>query len=387
MEFSTKFFLIFVLINFNTQLTFSNDVLIEAIGDRDRDIVEVQALLDDGVDPNSSDDYGNTALQIAASICYVEAMEALLNAHVDPNATSHRGNTPLQIASKNGCIEGVRLLLSFNADPYHKTNIGITALMSASLNNHPEMVRLLLQIGADPNAANHHGRTALTMAVLNRRLEIAADLLAWGGDPNYINSNGDIAVFISAVHNCDAEMMQLLLDYGTDPYSINKEDKEAALLIVIQRGCVASTKLLLSMGGIDVNRIEDNRTSLIISVESRLKALQHLAEVEMKRKNLLNGREDAFYDEVTQIYPEVHLEVMDLLLKAGASPDVTDQDDFTPLMSVAIENDIEAAKVLLNHGADTGYTNYLGYSALNIASLNGDGGMIELIRGSDEVQK
>ena len=99
-------------------------------------------------------------------------------------------------------------------------------------------------------------------------------------------------------------------------------------------------------------------------------------------------KETLHEEETSQINVDVHIEVMELLLQAGADPDIIDQDDFTPLMTAAIENDIEAARLLLDHSAGPAYTNYLGYSALLYADSNKDKDLAELIqRAVDAMQK
>ena len=365
-----KLFLVFFLINFHNQLVLSNEALIEAV--REKDISEIQAILDSGVDPNST--YMIEALRVATSNCYIEGMKALLDADV----INIYGRTLLMTVARRGCIEGTELLLNLGVDPNRKNRYGDTPLVSATLNGHSVVVRLLLNAGGDPNSVNCNERTPLMRATINSRIEIMKDLLAWGADPGFVNSGGRTA-FIVAASVCNVESMELLLTHGADP-SINKDD---TLLMVIDRGCVRGMKLLLSLG-IDFNIADkDNQTLLITSVEARMRARRTLRIAEMKRKALLGESkmsEDLLYYETPQINTEVHIEVMDLLLRAGADPDVVDQDDFTPLMSAAITSDIEMVRLLLAYDVDPGYTNWLGYSALRIANIHGDEEIARLIR-------
>ncbi len=129
------------------------------------------------------------------------------------------------------------------------------------------------------------------------------------------------------------------------------------------------------------------------SVEARVRDLKALRLTDMFMPLLIedlgegySGEEEA--DEIPPINIDVHLEVADLLLKAGADPRVIDQDDFTPLMTAAIANDIEMAKLLVAYNADPSYINYLDYTAALYASDNGDKDMVQLIQKAlDAMQK
>ena len=96
-KFFIKLSLIFFSINFNHQLALSNRDLIRAI--KERDIISVYTLLNSGIDTDSPDRYGDTALEIATSNCYIEGMEVLLDAHANPHALYNKGSTLLRTAS------------------------------------------------------------------------------------------------------------------------------------------------------------------------------------------------------------------------------------------------------------------------------------------------
>lgn len=65
-----------------------------------------------------------------------------------------------------------------------------------------------------------------------------------------------------------------------------------------------------------------------------------------------------------------HIEVIKLLLKNGADPNVKDNWHFTPLMEAAIKGKLEVCLYLLKKGADAKLTNSEGKTALDLASLN-----------------
>ena len=60
--------------------------------------------------------------------------------------------------------------------------------------------------------------------------------------------------------------------------------------------------------------------------------------------------------------------MVELLLKAGASPDVPDKDGSTALLLAAGDNDSATVKVLLAGGANTSNRNSAGRTALELAT-------------------
>ena len=80
------------------------------------DIAEVNRLLDDGVDVNSFDDDGNTALHLATLNGNIEIVKALLLSGANLNAANNDGNTVLDLAFTGKNIEVIRVLHKANEE-------------------------------------------------------------------------------------------------------------------------------------------------------------------------------------------------------------------------------------------------------------------------------
>jgi len=131
------------------------------------DAATVQALLAEGVDVNTRNKLGQTALMMASRDGHLDVVQALLAKGADVNAMDNGGETtPL--------MEGSRVV------GYAKNIGNRTALMMASWNGHPDVVRALLAKGADVNAKMSIGWTALTMA---KEAEVRALLIQAGAKP------------------------------------------------------------------------------------------------------------------------------------------------------------------------------------------------------------
>ena len=82
--------------------------LVDAV--RDRDIVAVRALLQQGVDVNAPQADGATALHWAAHWDDLETADLLLHAGADVDAANDLGVTPLWLACSNGNAASTSLM-------------------------------------------------------------------------------------------------------------------------------------------------------------------------------------------------------------------------------------------------------------------------------------
>jgi hypothetical protein len=80
------------------------------------DIETVRRLLDDGIEPSSSDNKHRTGLHFAACSGNVQIARLLLERGADPNLQDVVGNTPLHLSACTNNTEMVTLLLKYGTD-------------------------------------------------------------------------------------------------------------------------------------------------------------------------------------------------------------------------------------------------------------------------------
>ena len=112
------------------------------------DMKMVQQHIDAKTDLNAKDEYGATALTVAATFDKPEIVKLLLDAGANVNATSGDGSTALHTAAFFGRTEIVKLLLSNGVDTEIRNNFGATALESV-LAPFESMEMIYDQIGKD----------------------------------------------------------------------------------------------------------------------------------------------------------------------------------------------------------------------------------------------
>lgn len=234
----------------------------------------IQLLVDRGAVVDAREPlHGQTALMWAAGEGNAEAIDVLVEAGADVNGASDGGFTPLLFAILDDQLEAAHALLEHGADANVKAPDGTSALNMAAVNAHYDVASVLVDYGADPNAPDDRGSTLHTLAWLRKpgatgsaavgnaltappvrtgevtELELARKLLEHGADPNVriawrerpfdkggaavtnppsIQLGRHILTYVGATpywlaaNNGDPDLMQLLLDFGTDPSIPNR---------------------------------------------------------------------------------------------------------------------------------------------------------------------
>lgn len=177
----------------------SNQIQVGASGDRAGDLVaagelgdlaRVETLFAAGVDVDTKNDDGVTALWKASETGHLEVVRALLDAGAEPNSKRSDGFSALMIATAEGHLEVVQALLDAGADANAAALMGVTALYFASNDGHLEVVKALLDANAKVDVRGPEGTTALTPAIMNNHPEVVSALIAAGADVNVSSGFG-----------------------------------------------------------------------------------------------------------------------------------------------------------------------------------------------------
>ena len=101
-----------------------------------------------------------------------EPLGAYLDAGVEPNLTNQSGDTLVMLAAYHGHAETVRVLLAHGADPDRANDRGQPPLAGAVFKGEDEVVRALLDGGADPDAGQPSARATAQMFGRDDLLEL-----------------------------------------------------------------------------------------------------------------------------------------------------------------------------------------------------------------------
>ena len=354
------------------------------------DLDAVNDLLTRGVDLNAPDDDDCTALGGAAFNGHTGVVKALLVGGAKPDESR-----ALLHASVCGSLEIVKLLLAHQANPNIDDFFGITALYRAAQYGFLDIANVLLDNGANPNKADHNGLTALNQAACYGHTEIVKALLARGAE----HAKAPDILWHAAVSSSLAVVKELLAQ------GIKPNECPTALVAAVQEGHQEIVLELLANGAdpnapcmfghVALDRAFSNERRKIANIlldnkaspsPLALVAAAGLGYPDTVQKLLDLGVDPNTLDEKYHTTPLCQaaqcgqLDVVDVLLKGAADPDLPDEVD-TPLYHAANFGHADIADKLLAAGAKAGKSPV----ALTQAVYRKDMAMVEtlLAHGAD----
>lgn len=212
---------------------FTEDEFFKAI--KQNDSAAVKLFLQGGIDPNTKNKTGETALTYAAVNSSVPVLKVLME-KADVNQRDGLGNSPIFIALKKEKIENFQYILDGGADPNGAGTAGNvtnqSVLYVAVLQNKTENVKKLLDKGANPDLADSDGSIPLSEQVLARtpNMEVFKMLLEKGKNVNIADRTGSTVLhYIAKNDRMPREYLQKiikdLLAKGADKTLKDKDGK------------------------------------------------------------------------------------------------------------------------------------------------------------------
>jgi ankyrin repeat protein len=378
----------------------------------------VHLFLKAGMNPNTKNREGQTALQSAAAEGRVPIVKVLLDYGADVNpalpwAASRgqaealglmMGKRPSQDAVKKALLAAagsgqtriVETLLDRGVD-VNANHEGDTPLMSAAEDKHPETVRLLLSRGAEVNLKRAKtGWTALHSAAHeesghNRdpEGEIVRLLLDRGAEVNarskYVNSAGDWTPLMLAIDSKRPKVALLLIEAGADvnaqsEYYFLSRASTTAIMLAARKGLSEIVPALLAKGA-EVNaRNSVGATNLIVAAGQN----SAIAQTLLANGAEVNATSDAGRTALMEAAGGAS-SILQALLGKGAVVNARDKDGETALMGAAWMDAIENVRVLLANGAQVNAARKDGWTALMLAAHQGWARTVRLLvdRGAD----
>jgi len=366
---------------------------------RNGDVEVIRALLDAGANPTRWHAEGETPLMAASRTGRVDAVKLLLARNSFVNAQDpFQEETALMWASAEGHLEVVKALLAAGADPNLKGHVStitdrknadhpsgaFTALMFAVRNGHEDVARALIEGGADLKATNADGATATIVAIVNDRFDLAKEMLDLGADPN----DGSL-YFAVDMHDATTDMRA----HDGSRLQPNHPNQMTALSLVkalldknadVNKAFVGALHSTTLCCGAQINSSPFYRAAVAADVDVLKLMLAHGAQIEWspseeKPKNGKGGGRGnpnvgrtplmaaikggqgapiAGGPGFTRIGPPQFrepgsrdpLEALNLLLTAGANPNVKAPDGSTPLHQAVQEEHVGMIRALAAAG-------------------------------------
>lgn len=383
---------------------------------RNRDIRTIRTLLAQRADVNGRSDDGSTALLWAAHWNDLESAELLIRAGANANLTNDLRMTPLTLACTNRSVTLVQRLLEAGADPNAAIATGETPIMTCAATGSDQAVRLLIARGANVNAREPvQHQTALMWAASERHGDVVGTLIEHGAELAARTRKGFTALHFAAREG-DLESAKRLIAAGLEVDVVSQpgpDDKTAPrtggpsheaslsagstpLLVATVRAQVPLALFLLSQGANPnagaagfmplhwaAGTWESGEANPVFGFTDPMSGIpDRAAKLQLVKALIARGadpnarmtrRPPGFaggYTDAVGATPLIlasataDIEIMRLLLDAGADPKLTTRTNATALMAAVGMNRtlgesavtetqaLEAAKLLLQLGVD-----------------------------------
>lgn len=228
-------------------------------------------------------DYDEVSFLAAAKASDVLAVNAFLAAGIDPNTKDPDGATALIAAAARGDANIVNTLLKAGADVNRKDEPGHTAIMRALEHKEDAVADLILaRPELDLNAQGANGVTALMLYVWREREDVVPQLLKRGAKLDLQDSGGDTALH-GAAHRGNARITEMLLAKGANPNVKNKVGGTPLMWAAIyDHEDVA--RLLLEKGADPDLKDEDGMTAAAWAAKNKRNAMVELLNNAAKKQ-------------------------------------------------------------------------------------------------------
>ncbi len=174
----------------------------------------------------------------AASSGDGESIDLFIQAGMEIDSVDSGGNTALIKAAGSGRLAVVEKVLGLGADPRHANNVGRDALISASSKGFESVARMLIDRGADPSIKDSEGWGALSIASYNGHSSVVS-LLAGQSSADEL----DDALLVASFSG-DAEVIDTLLNQGANINARSPENK-TPLMIAAEGGKLEIVRVFL----------------------------------------------------------------------------------------------------------------------------------------------
>ncbi|KAK4173988.1 ankyrin repeat-containing domain protein [Triangularia setosa] len=279
---------------------------------------------------------------------------------------------PLHVAAHLGLTSWAQRLLQSGTDVNEVSN-GFTPIqVAASAGNRLEMMRLLLENGADANAKSKWGFNALHYWIRkNQQLEGVRLLLEHGADPRIKNDPyGWTPLHLFAREGTDLAVLEILLEHGADINTPEAVLGLSAFHILLAFRAEAPEDLLLAFikhkADINAENLTSARPLQMLATHGQVKNMEILL-----REGVVEI-DDTDVQGTTALQEAIaswHIDAARLLLEHGADPEFTDTLKRTSLHLACRRGAIEIAQLLIEHGCDVNIVDVHGWTPFFIALL------------------
>ena len=229
-----------------------------------------------------------------------------------------------------------------------------------------EVVELLLKAGADAAARNRLGLTPLYLAATNGNGRIVRALLDRGADPHQVERSGETILMV-ATRSGNADAIRALLERGANPNATEPQLQLTALMIAADAGATDAVRVLLEhKAAIHPRSRAGSAPARKMPCKGQTGCGSHGAGI-VRGGLPEQGYQPPIPGDMTALMfaaREGHVDAARLLLDAGAELQAVDKNGITPLLMAISNNRISMARLLIERGADIHVKDWYGRTPL-----------------------
>ena len=307
-----------------------------------------------GEGPMPAQDVLNGMLLSACLLGRLADMQRMVAAGAQVNcARPDSGGTPLHQAAQNGHHRVVEALVQHGARLQVRNRYGLTSLYMAVQENHFRATEALISLGASVNAADHEdGFTPCHRAVQNSNSRIIELLLQHGANANARSTSSGATALCLAGEFGDVAVISALLSHGAEVDLLDHK-RMGALYFSSQNSHPEAVALLLGRGAqVDVANGVGVTPLFIASMEGHAACVRLLQQAGADVNHCSSVGNIGNYSPCFLAAKRGHVDVLDVLIGAGAQLGLKDSRGFTPLCAGILSNRLDVVLKLLQGGAD-----------------------------------
>lgn len=356
---------------------------------RDSALGNVKGLIAAGADVNATDKRGrSTLMHVAKDRDWGPAMvKALITSGANVNVADASGQTPLMYLAEGHSVEMLQILIAAGASLEAKDKDGRTALLYAIPQNFlaPPIVKALIAVGVNVDTTDNSGMTPLMFAARTESPEVIKALLEAGAAVNAKDNQGQTALMLAAgednYHDATADAVNALIAAKADVNAINQYG-QTPLMLAAKTGYTKTVQSLLAAGAVVNAKDNLGQTALLFATDESRNSTFKVVELLLAAKANVNDINKREQTALMLAAIRGGVESVTMLLKAGTTINVKDNEGLTPLMYAAWGGRPPAFDILtalLKAGAKVNDVSQDGETALMLAARHGTADVLQTL--------
>ena len=293
----------------------------------------------------------------SAHLTHMDAFEEDIEVQIDPLPAPVSGDPVVVI--KNGDLEGLASLVdTMQVNLRHQDNNGFTLLHYAAFHNQPAIIHYLLDSGLDINQIDIEGNTPLHFAIKNGYIKAMECLLNHKGVDTTIVNNDKDSPFHNAIRYGSPELVRAYMSHPSVDYFVKGKRGRIAFHLAAELDKDKLFKVIMEFATKGAFRLcakdDDDLTPLHLaarcgSARSLDIMISHAQSVGYPVEKVLSFLDEENSTPLNSAVDAGYTEVVEVLMKYGASPIAMKGDQPSPLHQAAFLGSISVLKAMGNH--------------------------------------